>query len=322
MIDFVKLRSVMYYLFWKYYKNSNINSKDLNKLRDFAGGTEQLKEALAKLREDGIINKDFHIDNILSTEGDVLTLKKDLDIENILTKNAVETYYSIYMKNWLQTEAMKRYVEKLNSSSIPNSNIKIQEKDNSEELTYKQKDDNVEPKQDKIKKEILLKQAYTKVINSLNNSDNTKKQNKKGIEKTKKEGVIKFIGILGENCGEIINSSGGDEKRIQEKGFKVKNGIKVLRGFAKSSDLASYSKKDENYQRSSNEEHLKSIEHFIENIRPSAKYLPEVTLVARGYENLERIKLSGKLSDTQQGELDNLEYYELTVFEDDLLYRI
>lgn len=94
----------------------------------------------------------------------------------------------------------------------------------------------------------------------------------------------------------------------------MKNGLRVLRGYANSSILAFASQKDsKKYQREENKEHLEAIENFIEKIRPSAKYLPEVTLVARGYENLEKIKLSGKLNDAQQGELDNLEYYKLTV---------
>jgi hypothetical protein len=133
--------------------------------------------------------------------------------------------------------------------------------------------------------------------------------------------LFTFEGILGQNCGEVVTPTSEDEKRIQEKGFKVENGIKVLRGFANSTILAFASKKDENYQREENIEHLNAIEKFVENMRASAKYLPEVTLIARGYENLERINLSGTLSKTQKGELDNLEYYKLTVSADKL-YRI
>lgn len=133
--------------------------------------------------------------------------------------------------------------------------------------------------------------------------------------------LFTFEGILGQNCGEVVTPTSEDEKRIQEKGFKVENGIKVLRGFANSAILAFASKKDENYQREENIEHLNAIEKFVENMRASAKYLPEVTLIARGYENLERINLSGTLSKTQKGELDNLEYYKLTVSADKL-YRI
>ena len=145
-------------------------------------------------------------------------------------------------------------------------------------------------------------------------------KNSKSNKETESE-TYTFEGILGQNCGEVVTPTSEDEKRIQEKGFKVENGIKVLRGFANSAILAFASQKDENYQREENIEHLNAIEKFVENMRASAKYLPEISLIARGYEKLERINLSGTLSKTQKGELDNLEYYILTVSADKL-YRI
>ncbi len=182
---------------------------------------------------------------------------------------------------------------------------------------------------------------YDKLINSINDSakaiSNNLNPDKKSLtdlikepssnlykeltKESKDPELFTFEGILGQNCGEVVTPTSEDEKRIQEKGFKVENGIKVLRGFANSTILAFASKKDENYQREENIEHLNAIEKFVENMRASAKYLPEVTLIARGYENLERINLSGTLSKTQKGELDNLEYYKLTVSADKL-YRI
>ncbi len=148
------------------------------------------------------------------------------------------------------------------------------------------------------------------------------KGDKEGNEtKVNKEKTYTFEGILGQNCGEIVPTTGEDEKRIQIKGFKVKDGIRILRGFAKSSILAEYSKPDNNYQRNENNNHLNSLKSFLKDIKTSAKYLPEVTLVARGYQKLEPIKLSGKLSDTQQGELENLEYWKLTVNKEQL-FRI
>ena len=90
---------------------------------------------------------------------------------------------------------------------------------------------------------------------------------------------------------------------------------------AKSSDLAAISQADENYQRDKYPKHVVALSDFIQNIKTSAKYLPEVTLVARGYKKLNRITLSGQLSPTQQGELDNLEYFRLTVNEKQL-YRV
>ena len=305
MIDKIIPFSVMNYLFTKYNKKSNIDSQDLNKLREISGGTEQLREALAILRESDTINKDLDISVIETKSGiPILELKKPLDIEDVLTERTKNSSYLEYKKSLSQLEAMQKFNRIINSTNNIN-------------------------KQNKLDKEEIRRQAYAKVIKSLNNSNNIGKHNEENIDKEKKDkkqskknGAIKFIGILGENCGEVIKATEADEIRIFEKGFKVKDGIKVLRGFAKSSDLATYSKKDENYQRSSNDEHLKEIEHFIEKIRTSAKYLPEVTLVARGDKNLKRVKISGKLTTTQQGEIDNLEYYELTVFEDNLLYRI
>ena len=156
----------------------------------------------------------------------------------------------------------------------------------------------------------------TEVANTYysNLSTNTNKENKSDIETDEAPQTFTFEGILGQNCGEVVTPTSIDPKRIQEKGFKVKNGLRVLRGYTNSSILAFASQKDsKKYQREENKEHLEAIENFVEKIRSSAKYLPEVTLVARGYENLEKIELSGKLNDTQQGELDNLEYYKLTV---------
>lgn len=159
----------------------------------------------------------------------------------------------------------------------------------------------------------LMKEPPSNLYKELTKDSNSNKESESE--------TYTFEGILGQNCGEVVTPTSEDEKRIQEKGFKVENGIKVLRGFANSAILAFASKKDENYQREENIEHLNAIEKFVENMRASAKYLPEVTLIARGYENLERINLSGTLSKTQKGELDNLEYYKLTVSADKL-YRI
>lgn len=152
-------------------------------------------------------------------------------------------------------------------------------------------------------------------------STNINKEGKNNSNTDKDYETYTFEGILGHNCGEVVTPTSIDPKRIQERGFKVKDGIKVLRGFANSAILAFASQKDENYQRDENFEHLNAIEKFVENIRASAKYLPEVTLIARGYDKLERINLSGALSKTQKGELDNLEYYKLTI-STDKLYRI
>lgn len=147
----------------------------------------------------------------------------------------------------------------------------------------------------------------------------------KSIKKSeKKENVVEiytFEGILGQNCGEVSAPTGQDPIRIQKKGFKVENGITVLRGFAKSSDIAAYSQADNNYQRDKNFKHLNALIEFMEKMKSSAKYLPEVTLVARGYESLMPVPISGNLTDTQKGEIENLNYYRISVKKDQL-YRI
>ena len=178
-----------------------------------------------------------------------------------------------------------------------------------------------------IKKANIADRAAQSITNinpitlSPNVIDEVKKDKEGNETKDNKEKTYTFEGILGQNCGEIVQTTGEDEKRIQIKGFKVKDGIRILRGFAKSSILAEYSKPDNNYQRNENNNHLNSLKSFLKDIKTSAKYLPEVTLVARGYQKLEPIKLSGKLSDTQQGELENLEYWKLTVNKEQL-FRI
>lgn len=151
------------------------------------------------------------------------------------------------------------------------------------------------------------------------NDEEIDKDNRERNSKNNK--FYTFEGILGQNCGEVIDVTGADEKRLQIKGFKVENGIKVLRGYVKSSVLAEFSQPDNNYQRSKNDKHLNSLINFMESIKTSAKYLPEITLVARGYKKLEKVSLSGKLTDSQQGELDNLDYWKLTVNQNQL-FRI
>jgi hypothetical protein len=133
--------------------------------------------------------------------------------------------------------------------------------------------------------------------------------------------IFTFEGILGQNCGEVITSTKQDPIRIQKRGFKVKNGITVLRGFAKSADIAACSQADNNYQRDKNLKHVSALTEFMKKMKSSAKYLPEVTLVARGYNSLQPIAISGNLNETQKGEIENLDYYRLSVNKDQL-YRI
>lgn len=154
-----------------------------------------------------------------------------------------------------------------------------------------------------------------------NLSTNTNKENKSDIETDEAPQTFTFEGILGKNCGEVITSTKQDPIRIQKRGFKVKNGITVLRGFAKSADIAVCSQSDNNYQRDKNLKHVSALAEFMKKMKSSAKYLPEVTLVARGYNSLQPIAISGNLNETQKGEIENLDYYRLSVNKDQL-YRI
>ena len=210
------------------------------------------------------------------------------------------------LKNNQQIKELQNYIQHINNTPLAKEYYNIQKQIGNIQQS---------PELQKIQKSLseLIKEPPSNLYKELTKNS---KSNKESESET-----YTFEGILGQNCGEVVTPTSEDEKRIQEKGFKVENGIKVLRGFANSAILAFASKKDGNYQREENIEHLNAIEKFVENMRASAKYLPEVTLIARGYEKLERINLSGTLSKTQKGELDNLEYYKLTVSADKL-YRI
>nr|QGT49758.1 hypothetical protein Melaina855_1450 [uncultured Candidatus Melainabacteria bacterium] len=146
-------------------------------------------------------------------------------------------------------------------------------------------------------------------------------KNEKEEKKRKNTPSITFSGILGQNCGEVVAPSGEDERRIQERGFKVENGIYVLRGFAKASMLAAASTPEYQYQREINDPHQESLENYIKNMKASAKYLPEVTLVCRRQLPISYKAPPSSLTNTQKGEILNHEYYSVDVKEQEL-YRI
>lgn len=366
-----EIKEKIFLLFWDYNININkyaegkiLHSEIKSKIRKivqhyYDGAISTLsKEAIDELRLEGYVQYKYEDRNSEIQISTLLTPKGIAHIKNEQEKKESE---------------LQEYIEK-NNLKIPNEIIKIQSilaeiysKTNSTQLqaaTDMMKNSKVQVAMKALEStpvnrvmqninkyysplynESVLNN-YGKLINSINNSTKTIKNNLNSDKKSLSEIIndppsnlykaltndsksnndpkaetYTFEGILGQNCGEVVTPTSEDEKRIQEKGFKVENGIKVLRGFANSAILAFASKKDENYQREENIEHLNAIEKFVENMRASAKYLPEVTLIARGYEKLERINLSGTLSKTQKGELDNLEYYKLTVSADKL-YRI
>ena len=149
--------------------------------------------------------------------------------------------------------------------------------------------------------------------------------------KGRKEKTYTFEGILGQNCGDYItvdNNNKDDrlpDRIVHEKTgrhFIVKNGIKVLRGFAKASDLYLASEPDKkNYQREEDDVHLNELSEFISEMNPSGKYLPELTFIARGGYELCRPDWGKKLTATQLGFFKNSNYYQIHL-NGTKLYRI
>ena len=161
---------------------------------------------------------------------------------------------------------------------------------------------------DKAQKKITGSEDVPKIKTAASGEENTK--------------TFTFEGILGQNCGNVVATSSGDEKRIQVKGFKVNDGIRVLRGFAKASELYEASEPDiENYQRKVNEPHIEGLKEFISKINAAGKYLPELTFVARGGYELFRPEWGWQLRGTQLGNFKNLEFYKIK-FDGKKLYRI
>lgn len=173
-------------------------------------------------------------------------------------------------------------------------------------------------------------------VKSLQNYLNTIECNKKSLSELMKqppntlyqeitaqpleEKTYTFKGILGQNCGDVekyIDSS----KQLQVQEDVVSRGIKVLRGYAKASVLYKASKTEYDYQRQIYDVHVDSIKNFLLQMKDSAKYLPEVTLVARKNYNLTKFELSKSLSAKVKGQISNLNYFVLTV-EGKNLYRI
>lgn len=330
------------YSYLNYFRNQIAHNQliDVKTLIDIAGNPKIAKEVLNELVNDGLVEGVSNIqgdDNSLgidSAESIKLTEKgiKELDSTSLL-KRLIEdkkqdkeesTLYELLIKN---DNTLKPIIDNINSINLENTTL-------AKQLAELSKIPAISPEVFEYYNSPAFKHLAENIqeiqktmdIPDITSKD-TKKQNKgtkkaqQNIKESNNDESYIFEGILGQNCGEIVPTTGEDEKRIQIKGFKVKDGIRILRGFAKSSVLAEYSKPDNNYQRNKNNKHLTSLKSFMQDIKTSAKYLPEVTLVARGYQKLEPIKLSGKLSDTQQGELENLEYWKLTVNKEQL-FRI
>lgn len=330
------------YSYLNYFRNQIAHNQliDVKTLLDIAGNPKIAKEVLNELVNDGLVEGVSNIqgdDNSLgidSAESIKLTEKgiKELDSTSLLKRLIEDKKQDKEESNLLNqlmksNNTLKPIIDNINSINLENTTLAKQLAELSKipaispevfeyynSPAFRHLAENIQ--------EIQKAMDISDII-----SEDTKKQNKgtkkapQNIKESNNDESYTFEGILGQNCGEVVPTTGEDEKRIQIKGFKIKDGIRILRGFAKSSILAEYSKPDNNYQRNENNNHLNSLKSFMQDIKTSAKYLPEVTLVARGYQKLEPIKLSGKLSDTQQGELENLEYWKLTVNKEQL-FRI
>ena len=136
--------------------------------------------------------------------------------------------------------------------------------------------------------------------------------------------MIKLEGILGNNCGIVVDLKDIDRRDLnyrlfQERGYKVDGGIKTLRGFAKISDLAMASRVDKGYQRDKNQEHIRQLVKFLDEGKTVGKFLPEVILVGDINDvNLNRFSVSSSTSQKVEGEISNLEYFLIEVEENSL----
>lgn len=115
----------------------------------------------------------------------------------------------------------------------------------------------------------------------------------------------------------------GSEQQKKEKGFTVENGIPVLRGFAKISDIARASHAQyEQYQRNKDQNHVDEIANFLKDCKAEAKFLPEVILSVNNPSKTSLVKYSHKsfsrISSTAKGAIENLDYYVLEADENSL----
>lgn len=174
-----------------------------------------------------------------------------------------------------------------------------------------------------IKKANIADRAAQSITNinpitlSPNVIDEVKKDKEGNETKDNKEKSYTFEGILGRNCGTIVPYY-DSEQRLQEKGYIVENGIYVLRGYSKMSDLVGASIVDSNnYQRKEDLQHINDIKNFLQ--RSKISFLPEIILVARNNVKIEEIDLN--LKGKQLGRFQNINYRKITV-PSKSLYRV
>jgi|WetSurMetagenome_2_1015567.scaffolds.fasta_scaffold83097_1 nucleoside 2-deoxyribosyltransferase len=135
--------------------------------------------------------------------------------------------------------------------------------------------------------------------------------------------MIQFTGILGKNCGRLIDPKQIDNRdkdfKVSNKGgYKIDGGIETLRGFASIKDLAKASKIDPAYQRITYSDHIRDISNFLDDGQTISKFLPEIILVGEKDKcSLTQFLLSqGTLTIRKQ--VEKLNYYFLDVEENSL----
>lgn len=340
------------YAYLNYFRNQMAHEQliDVKTLLDIAGNFETAKEVLDDLVKDGLIEGVSSVqgsDNSLvidSSESIQLTEKgiKELNSTSILkrlleAKKQYEEKSKLYEQTIENYEVQKPIIDALNSIDLSNitSAKQLAELSKVPQIPNGILEYYNSPAFRHFVENVQNLQKATDIIDIT--SKNTKKQSKgtKKTQQNKKESnndeSYIFEGILGQNCGDYItiDDSNKDDRLpdriIHEKTgqhFIVKNGIKVLRGFAKASDLYLASEPDKkNYQREEDDVHLNELSEFISEMNPSGKYLPELTFVARGGYELCRPDWGKKLTATQLGFFKNSNYYQLHL-NGTKLYRI
>ena len=340
------------YSYLNYFRNQIAHNQliDVKTLLDIAGNPKIAKEVLNELVNDGLVEGVSNIqgdDNSLgidSAESIKLTEKgtKELDSTSLLKRLIEDKKQDKEESNLLNqlmksNNTLKPIIDNINSINLENTTLAKQLAELSKipaispevfeyynSPAFKHLAENIQ----EIQKTMDIPDATSK---------NTKKQNKgtkkaqQNIKESNNDESYIFEGILGQNCGDYItvNESNKDDRLpdriIHEKTgqhFIVKNGIKVLRGFAKASDLYLASEPDKkNYQREEDDVHLNELSEFISEMNPSGKYLPELTFVARGGYELCRPDWGKKLTGIQLGFFKNSNYYQLHL-NGTKLYRI
>lgn len=376
-----EIKEKIFLLFWGYNININkyaegkiLHSEIKSKIRKivqhyYDGAISTLsKEAINELRLEGYVqykyedrNSEIQISTLLTSKGIAHIKneqeKKESELQEYIEKNNLKIPNEIIK---IQSILAKIY-SKTNSTQLQaatdmmkNSKVQVAMKA-LESIPVNRVMQNINKYYSPLYNESVLNN-YGKLINSINNSTKTIRNNLNSDKKSLSEIIndppsnlykaltngsksnndpkaetYTFEGILGQNCGDYIyidDKNTDDrlpERIINEKTgkhFIVKNGIKVLRGFAKASDLYNASEPDKkNYQRNEDFQHLQEIKTFLSEINPSGKYLPELTFVARGGYELIRPEWGNNLKTTNLGHFKNLDYYQLNL-NGTKLYRI